>query len=351
MRCTSCGVETQSEARQCPSCGTGFQSPVPENAWADLNPPLSVAASPRRPLFRRPLTSDWTFWLFFVLVLVGGTQSTYRNAALASAIREPAALFMVGAIEIAGSLLLAFTVLALIPALLRKLILMPNDRRAWATTPNDPSQGWRPDPARISELRWWNGSTWTNNISPGTSIGQPAQWILLGLLITLIMAFIAGVMSQRSLEAPPNSDVSNVGEALLGFGQALQSYGEIQANPDDPLAVLPEAQRSFRNVEANFDLLKTALDGVTSQGELGQNAPDIGVLRNLIRAAEPFIRTQRDYYTALGECSQLPGGLSSPDCDFSNLERAETQAAAAVRPFTNAWNAVAESIPIGSDSP
>jgi hypothetical protein len=34
-------------------------------------------------------------------------------------------------------------------------------------TPGQPAPGWFPDPARRFRLRWWDGTTWTAQVSDG----------------------------------------------------------------------------------------------------------------------------------------------------------------------------------------
>lgn len=73
------------------------------------------------------------------------------------------------------------------------------------TPPMVRRQGWYPDPARVSDLRWWDGDRWTHDVrphDPGASSALETWGVVGGLLVPIVGVVIAIVLFSRNRVGP-----------------------------------------------------------------------------------------------------------------------------------------------------
>ena len=337
-----------------------------------------MLAPPRRPLFRRPLTSDWVFWLFVVLAGIGGTQNAYRSGQ-GYWLSDSAITAVGGFFDVGVSLLIAFGMFALVPALIRALVRRITDKRAFAKQPEDASEGWKTDPLNSAGERWWDGNGWTRAVKPESprKVGTAAWWIFGGLLAVMTVAFLLGRSSDpvpdfsnvdvdalqgqvqgdtRQFLDEPLNDGGSAGEAnpntALAVGtyfsalvEAITAYSQTPVDVQDVEASMVDARAAFEDVETNYTLLSGALAGVTSQQQLGPGAPDLGDMRAFVDAMGPYVQARLDYYAALDECGPMTATRAWGDCEFAASETWEKPMVDTIPPVQTAFETLLESAP------
>lgn len=397
VTCSECGAESVSGSRFCAQCGAGLPiavgegrpvaagaasatvaaTSVEEGGSLIIRPASSLWGPPKRRLFERPLTSDWTFWIFIAFAVVGGLRNTYRSGQGYRYSSLEVALF--GALfDVVVTLLVAFGFVALVPALIRALVRRFTDKRALAERPADVSEGWKSDPLNVKRQRWWSGSGWTQAVKPEPSskVGAPSWWILGGLLTLMMVAFIAGRSSEPApdfsnvdvdalteelgdtrqfMDEPrPGSDPapqSNPNTAMaigLYFSDLVDAITAYSQTPVDPMNVevsMVDARAAFEDVETNYILLSGALPAVATQAQLGPGAPDLGALREFVDAMGPYVQARLDYYAALDECGPMVATRVWGECEFDAAEEWEKPMVDTIPPVSAAFEAVIESVP------
>lgn len=338
-----------------PTAGViGSASVVQVSAAAE--PPMGTFNKAKRPLFRKPLARDWTFWLFVVLAAIGSVQTVYRTGS-GYGNWTVGAIVIGGAIDILIPLAFSFLVFAVIPAFIRKLVLLPRDKKALREAPTDLTPAWHPDPLKLSEHRWWDGTKWTNATAPQPS--KKARWlapaVVVVLVVEMLIVFSAGLATgtanggSSSGGSGGSSAQSNaalmVNASFLGLADAVQKYNSIRIDPNAPLANITEVKAAFDTIETNYMELGGALPAVKSQNELGFGAPNIDKLKALVTALGPFIQTRKDYYAGLEACGPLTDGRQPTMCDESVFAKSEKPMVDSIPPVATAWEAVIASMP------
>lgn len=171
---------------------------------------------------------------------------------------------------------------------------------------------------------------------------------------TTLLLILAGCAGNDYVEPRTEVEVTQtqsqdlemaVGESFQNFVSSLLSYTQIQPDVEDPLSRFDETEAAFLSLRSNYLDFKQILSQVTTQEELGQNGPQLAKMQALIAFADRYMSSQEDFYSAVGECADLPGGLSAPDCDFENLLLLEVNARQTITPFVEAMDEVMASIP------
>jgi hypothetical protein len=353
-------VPTQSASSvPSPAQAETASDPVPavtpaSTAVDELSAVPVATGKPKRPLLISPLIRDWTFWLFVVVAAIGGTQSLYRTGRSYSN-ASASMVVSAGGMDVLISLVGGAVVFCLLPATIRKVVHLRKDRKAWASRPSDDSAGWKPDPAHIAEQRWWSGSAWTNATLPEKKPGRGYLWVLLGLAVLTVVVFMAGLGSGPANGQSPTRDdglSSNaalaVGASFNGLATSLQDYGKIPIDPNAPFTNIMEVKSAFEKVETNYLELKGALPAITSQAELGAQAPDLQKLKAFVAAMGPYVEARKAYYTALEACGPLNSGRAPTDCDVNAFDAAEKSMVDSIQPVATTWEAVIASIPKAS---
>jgi len=390
VACSRCGADVASDSKFCAQCGAEVEgsgavgggatvvTDPPAAADPVVRPEAAMLAPPRRPLFRRPLTSDWVFWLFVVLAGIGGTQNAYRSGQ-GYGFSSPTITAVGGFIDVGVSLLIGFGMFALIPALLRALVRRVSDRRALVRRPEDASEGWKTDPLNSASERWWKGDGWTRAVKPERSkkVGSTAWWIFGGLLAVMTVAFLLGRSSDpapdfsnvdvdalreqvqgdtRQFLDEPLNDSDSTGEAnpntALAVGtyfsalvESITAYSQTPVDIQDVEASMVDARAAFEDVETNYTLLSGALSQVTSQQELGPGAPDLGDMRAFVDAMGPYVQTRLDYYAALDECGPMTTTREWGDCELAAFDIWEKPMVDTIPPVQTAFETLLESAP------
>lgn len=307
----------------------------------------------KRPLFRRPLAKDWTFWLFAAVAAIGSVQTVYRTGSNYAG-WSTWAILTGGALDIVFPLAFSFLVFAIVPAFIRKLVFMPRDKKALREAPADLAPAWHPDPLKLAEHRWWDGTQWTKATAPQSS--KKARWVaplvVILIVIEMLIVFAAGLATGTAnggSGSGGSSGQSNaaliVNASFLGLAESVQKYNNIKVDMNAPLANIAEVKTAFDEVETNYIELSGSLPAVKSQSELGFGAPNIDKLKALVVALGPWIQTRKDYYAGLESCGPLTDGRQPTACDQTVFSQSEKPMVDSIGPVATAWQAVIDSMP------
>ena len=107
-----------------------------------------------------------------------------------------------------------------------------------------------------------------------------------------------------------------VGVLLTGVQDALSEHSDIETEFDwtNPTAKFAEVNAAFEKLEASYTLLRTAVDAIQSQSELGSDAPKLDRLREYVDSVGPFLEAGADYYRAIEECLPIVDEGKRGDC-------------------------------------
>lgn len=389
QQCQSCDSEHADDSRFCHKCGAELiaepvsvaTSPTSRAAATastaePLTPgslPSHLLGPPKRPLFKRPLTSDWVFWVFVFFAGIGGIRNLY-NTGRQYQFSDSATTAVGGLVDVSIGLLVGFVIFALIPALIRKLIRAGMDRRAFTAAPDDRAAGWRPDPLASGQSRWWDGSAWTRATKPPatTNIGAGTWWIIAGLFLAAMVAFVMGRGAEQQADFS-NVDINSLQEEVVsksrGFDTelpvpaenpntslaiaiyygdlvtAMTNYTQVPVDTDNIGQSMVNARAAFEDVETNYTLLAGALPAITTQDQLGDPAPDLQALRNFVDALGPYVQTRMDYYSALEACAPQTASTVWGECEFTAFDEWEKPMTNTITPVAQAFQAVIDSLP------
>lgn len=334
--CVDCGAEVFSGSEKCIKCSLGVATPTS----SDLNKPA------KRTLFIHPISKDWTYWLFLVLVALTGAQNNFWQGSQNSGSALGAAM-VTGVFAITIYLVSSFLLFAVLPAFIRKLFLSRRDRKALDVHPTTDTAGWHQDPLDPNGQRWWDGHIWTQATLPRLKLLNTVSKLLAGAIVAvLVVAFGAGMASNPSTNSTNSSNaMMMVGLAFEDLATAAQNYNSIRIDPADPLGNLAEVQDAFLDIRTNHTLLKGALGSVANQEELGAGAPSLESLNAMIEAMDPYIQIRSDYYEAIEQCSPIVPDREVTDCDLDVFAEYERPMVDSIAPVATTWEAVFASIP------
>jgi len=327
---------------------------------------------PPRPYFiNRPWYTDWVFWLPVVLATIGGSQSLYREGSRGLGSVTTAVLIS-GLVTILITIPLGFVVFGIIPAAIRWPFRTRKFQKLNHTQPDDVTEGWKRDPFKPSDQRWWTGHSWTQGTRPqkDETIGAASWAIIGGVFVIVAIAFFLGTANRgfdapvdfdsvdiesltSQLDLPDSAEVADEMVATLlaeSYGDVtreMSDYFEVKVNPDD---IFP----AYRQLIVKLDALNTYqvemarwLGPTITQEQIGgTRAPSLSALRAFSKELELFIQVRQSFYAALETCEPLnASGRLFSDCDETVFNLAEGTLETTNESLQLAYRAVLESMP------
>jgi hypothetical protein len=140
-----------------------------------------------------------------------------------------------------------------------------------------------------------------------------------------------------SVQSNPNAALM-VESSLMGLTAALADYSQIKIDPNNPWGNLGEVKAGFEKIETNYTLLKNSVGIIESQSELGQGAPDLGLLRTLVNALGPYVDARNSYYVAIESCGPIEANRQPTDCDTAAYDVWEKPMVDSLEPVSDAFS-------------
>lgn len=383
--CQWCKTQNSNELTLCSKCGNFLrrsETPITQDGLAaDLisgsvspktSPPsIDLLVPPKAFVITRPWIKDWVFWVPVVLATIGGSQSLYREGS-ASFVPATGATYLAGLINILFLLPLSFLIAGGIPALIRWPFRKRAFNKTLRTPPNDPAEGWKRDPFLLSSERWWTGTFWSQATKPNidTKIGALSFAVIGGVFVIMVVSFLTGI-SNRGVSDEPDLANVNIEELMdqldlpdaaeladrmveLMLDQAfedvnkdLQSYFEVQVNPDNVIAGFIRLASKTEKLDQSQKELERWLGPDVTQDDIGGlNAPSLESIREFSEALRAFIVARQSYYADLEKCEPLnsPGRVYG-DCDLNAFDAAESDLEATDDALRLTYQAVLDSRP------
>ena len=323
--CTSCNAESPQLAAYCVGCGkelplmvTDQPAEVAVTAHFE-NPRIDTEEKPTMKLrfFKRPLTSDWTIWLWLIFAGIGGTRSLYRDGQR-SHIASAAASVFDPIMTLLFTLPFSFFVFAFLPALVRRLV-------------------WK--------LRSKRGQY------PNTGSGKAITKSFIMLLIAVIAAGFIGYYS--GLGSSPTSGTLNqqsnsslmVNLSFNDLQTAMKDYTSVKIDPSNPLGNFNQVAAAFDKVETNYIELKGALSAISSQDQLSTGAPKLAEMNLFVQALGPYVESHTNYQDVVKVCLSSGSTSSQLDCTSSAFDKWESQLVRTTDTVAKAYSAMMKTIP------
>lgn len=333
----------------------------------DSQPPAPTGAGlaqPRRRLLKRPWTSDWVFWLTIITTVIAGVSGAYQQAQRFSGISGLLAAASSAVVDTAVFAIIGALLLGVIPALLRWAFTLPTYRRSLTQHPLDTTAGWKQDPLNATRQRWWTGDTWAAATHPPqpSRIGNTSGWLIVAAFTILFIALFAGRASTPSATLTPTqiadtntstpadpSDLPVAGVVAFHYSEIERALRTVSGIPESEAGSKESfelEQEMLAQMRENYGPLKTALDQVKTQQDLGNLAPDLNALRDFVDAFEPYLAIQQAYYFDLEKCGPIASIEEWGPCEAQVFITWTEPISNSAQTVTDAYAAINASLPV-----
>ena len=313
-------------------------------------PDAARLGAPKALFWNRPIVSDWTFWFAIVLTTLGGSQSIYRTAQSYAGSSSDYFLFA-GSVDILFTAVLGPLMLAVIPAFVRFLIRRTTLKRKLAALPEDRVAGWKADPVKKSQLRWWSQAGWTQATHPPKyrEIGVAGMFVYGAMVLVIVIAFFAGYSSNTSStqgqssvgqsSSEPNPNTSLAADVYFtDLMTSLDSFLALQVDPEDLAGTFTRAGVAFEEVESNFKLMNLLVENTADPADIDLNSEQFAALENYMAALESWVGVRASFYSELETCGMPTSGMVGA-CEGDVVDRYESALTETTFPVVDAFEA------------
>ena len=318
-------------------------------------PDAARLGKPRALFWNRPIVSDWTFWLAIVFTTLGGSQSIYRTGQSYAGSSSTYSL-VTGLIDIFVTAVLGPLMVAVVPALIRFLIRRATLKRKLAALPEDRAAGWKTDPVKKSQLRWWSEAGWTQATHPPKSrkIGIAGVLVYGAMVLVIVAAFFAGYSSSTSStqgqssvgqsSSEPNPNASLAADVYFtDLMTSIDTFLAVEVDPGDLAGTFTRAGVAFEEVESNFELMSLLVENTTDPAEIGLNSEQFAAMENYMAALESWVGVRASFYSELETCGMPTSGMVGA-CESDVIDRYESALTDTTFPVVETFEAFQETL-------